>query len=90
MKSVKAITQDFMQSNLLCLLESVYEKRGANMKIGGISIILILGIMNFILLLFQISSGLRWVRVPMTFHRKIGITLFITAFIHGTLAILTQ
>jgi hypothetical protein len=60
------------------------------MKIGGVSIILILGMTNFILLLFQISSGLRWVRVPMTFHRKTGITLFITAFIHGTLAILTQ
>ena len=60
------------------------------MKIGGVSIILILGITNFILLLFQISSGLRWVRVPMTSHRKTGITLFITAFIHGTLAILAQ
>ena len=60
------------------------------MKIGGISIVLILGITNFILLLFQLSSGLRWIRVPMTIHRKTGITLFIIAFIHGTLAILTQ
>jgi hypothetical protein len=60
------------------------------MKIGGVSIILILGIANFLLLLFQISSGLRWVRVRMTIHRKTGITLFITALIHGTLAILTQ
>ena len=60
------------------------------MKIAGVSIILILGITNFILLLFQLSSGLRWVRVRMTFHRKTGITLFITAFIHGTLAILSQ
>jgi uncharacterized membrane protein len=67
-------------------------KKGGNsiMKISGVSIILILGITNFILLLFQLSSGLRWVRIPMTLHRKTGITLFITAFIHGTLAVLTQ
>jgi len=60
------------------------------MKIGGVSIILILGITKFVLLLFQLSSGVRWVRVPMTLHRKTGITLFITALIHGTLGILTQ
>lgn len=60
------------------------------MKIGGVSIVLILGICNFILLLFQISSGLRWIRVPMGVHRKTGITLFTTALIHGTLGILTQ
>ena len=60
------------------------------MKIGGVSIVLILGICNFILLFFQISSGLRWIRVPMGVHRKTGITLFITALIHGTLAISTQ
>jgi len=28
MKSVMAITQEFAQSNLLCLFRSVYEKRG--------------------------------------------------------------
>jgi len=60
------------------------------MKIDGISIVLILGITNFILLFFQLSSGLRWVRVPLTIHRKSGVTLIITAFIHGMLAVLTQ
>jgi hypothetical protein len=60
------------------------------MKILGGSIILILGFVNFILLFFQLSSGLRWIRVPITLHRKIGIILLITAFIHGTFAILTQ
>jgi len=60
------------------------------MKIGGISIILILGICNFLLLLFQVSSGLRWIKVPFGVHRKTGFTLFIIAIIHGTLAILTQ
>lgn len=60
------------------------------MKIGGISIILILGICNFLLLLFQVSSGLRWIKVPFRVHRKTGLTLFIIAIIHGTLAILTR
>jgi len=60
------------------------------MKIGGISIVLILGILNFLLVLFQISSGMRWVKVKMTLHRKTGITLLITAFFHGLLAILSD
>jgi hypothetical protein len=51
---------------------------------------LILGICNFVLLLWQLSSGLRWIRVPFGVHRKTGITLFITAIIHGTLAILAD
>jgi hypothetical protein len=59
------------------------------MKVGGVSIILILGIINFLLLLFQLNSGMRWIKVKMTFHRKTGITLLITAFFHGLLAILT-
>jgi len=60
------------------------------MKIAGVSIVFILGICNFLLLLFQISSGLRWIKVPMRIHRKTGITLFITALTHGTLGILSQ
>jgi hypothetical protein len=59
------------------------------MKIGGFSIVLILGIVNFLLLLFQLSSGLRWIRVKMTVHRKTGITLFIVALGHAILAYLT-
>ncbi|MBI5966575.1 MAG: hypothetical protein HY882_01770 [Deltaproteobacteria bacterium] len=58
------------------------------MKIGGVSIILILGIGNFVLLLFQLSSGLRWIKVPFNVHRKTGIALFVVAVIHATLAIL--
>ena len=88
---MKANTEEFLCSNPLCLLRFVYEKRrDSAMKIGGVSIILILGITNFVLFLLQLSSGLRWVRVPMTLHRKTGISLFITAFIHGTLALLAQ
>ncbi len=60
------------------------------MKIGGVSIILILGIINFLLLLFQVSSGMRWIKVKMTLHRKAGITLLVTAFFHGLLAILSD
>ena len=60
------------------------------MKIGGVSIILILGILNFVLLLFQMSSGLRWIKVPMKVHRKTGITLFLSALLHGTLAALAH
>jgi len=56
------------------------------MKIGDI--IPILGMVNFLLLLFQLSTGLRWIKTPSAVHRKTGITLFIAATIHGALAIL--
>ncbi|MDH4265967.1 MAG: hypothetical protein OEW45_10050 [Deltaproteobacteria bacterium] len=55
------------------------------MKIG--SIILILGVINFLLVLFQISTGLRFIKVPFTIHKRTGILLFITALIHGALAV---
>lgn len=58
------------------------------MAIGGISIILILGVVNFLLLLFQLASGLHWIKVPFGTHKKTGIALFVTATIHGLLAIL--
>jgi len=60
------------------------------MVIGGISIILILGFINFLLLLFQLSTGLRWIKVQFGVHRKTGVLLFIAAFIHGFLGILTN
>jgi hypothetical protein len=59
------------------------------MTVGGISIILILGIINFILILFQISTGRRRIRVPLRVHRTRGITLFFSGAIHALLAILT-
>lgn len=58
------------------------------MTIGGHSIILILGIINFFLLLFQLATGLRWIKVRFGTHKKTGILLFIVAFIHGFLAFL--
>lgn len=54
----------------------------------GVNIILILGIINFVLVLFQLLSGLRVFRINFKIHRGFGITLFITATIHGVLAIL--
>jgi hypothetical protein len=60
------------------------------MKIGGVSIILILGLINLLLLSLQLSSGLRWVKLPFGVHRKTGIALFVTALIHGILGIIAQ
>lgn len=60
------------------------------MVIGGISIILILGLINFVLLLFQLSTGLRWIKVKFGVHRKTGILLFILAGVHGMLGVLVS
>jgi hypothetical protein len=60
------------------------------MVVGGISMILILGVVNFLLLLFQLSTGLRWIKVPFGVHRKTGILLFIVAVVHGSLGILAN
>jgi len=56
--------------------------------IGGISIVLIIGIINFTLILFQLSSGLRLTKVSFLTHKKTGIALLISASLHGLLAIL--
>jgi len=58
------------------------------MVIGGISIILILGIINFLLLLFQLFTGLRWIKVKFGVHRATGILLFTTSCVHGFLGTL--
>jgi len=58
------------------------------MTVGGISIILFLGIVNFVLLLFQVSTGLRWINVPSGVHRKTGIAFFIIASVHGVLGLI--
>lgn len=60
------------------------------MAIGGISIILIFGIINFMLVLFQLASGLHFIKVPFGFHKNSGVVLFFTATIHGALAILVS
>ena len=60
------------------------------MKIGGVSIILILGLINMFLILFQLATGLRWINVPFRMHRKTGMILFISAALHGLLAYLAN
>ena len=60
------------------------------MKIGGVSIILILGVINMILILFQLSSGLRWIKISYGIHRRTGMILFISAALHGILAYLAN
>jgi hypothetical protein len=60
------------------------------MMIGGVSIILILGILNLLLILFQISTGLRWTKVPYKVHRGTGMILFVSAFLHACLAFLAN
>ncbi|MBM4338242.1 MAG: hypothetical protein FJ110_01735 [Deltaproteobacteria bacterium] len=60
------------------------------MNIGGISIILLLGILNFLLILFQLSTGLRWIKVPFGVHKKTGVTLLISATLHALGAFLTS
>lgn len=57
------------------------------MMIGGVSIILILGILNMFLILFQIGTGLRWIGVPFHVHRRTAIILFFSAALHAVLAI---
>jgi hypothetical protein len=60
------------------------------MTIGGVSIILIGGIINMALILFQLLSGLRYIKVPFGVHRKTGILLVFCAIIHGLLGFLAQ
>jgi len=60
------------------------------MTIGGISIILILGIVNFGLIAFQLLGGLHVIRAPFWSHKYMGILLCITATIHGVLALLVS
>jgi len=60
------------------------------MNVGGISIIFLLGVLNFILVLFQMSSGLRWIRVSLGLHKRTGITLVISATLHAILAYLAS
>ena len=60
------------------------------MSVGGVSIILILGILNLVLALFQFTTGMHWVKIPFRIHRASGILLVISALIHGSLAVLAD
>ena len=60
------------------------------MTIGGISIILLLGILNLGLLVFQLLSGLHRIKVKLGIHKKTGILLFCSAMIHAVLGFLVN
>ena len=50
--------------------------------------ILLLGILNLLLVVFQVSSGRRWIKVPLTWHRKGAVILLVSAVLHALLAII--
>jgi len=50
-------------------------------------LILPLGIINFLLVLVQILGGTKIIKVPLKVHRTLGITLGITALLHGAIAV---
>lgn len=58
------------------------------MQIERISLVQLLGIINFSLLMFQLCSGQHWIQVKIGIHRKVGLALVATASLHGLLAIL--
>jgi hypothetical protein len=60
------------------------------MNIAGISIILLLGVCNLLLVFFQLLSGLRIIKAGSKIHKKTGITLVVFALAHGLLAIFTH
>ncbi|MDI6844945.1 MAG: hypothetical protein QME28_02285 [Candidatus Saccharicenans sp.] len=60
------------------------------MTLAGISLVLLLGIINLILVVFQVSTGKKWLKVNFTWHRRLGILLLFTAIIHAVLAYLSR
>jgi hypothetical protein len=54
------------------------------------SIILVLGIINFLLLLFQLATGKHWIKVKFGVHRKAGVLLIVVAAVHGLIALLSD
>ena len=60
------------------------------MTIGGVSVILILGICNLLLVFFQAASGLRFIKVKLGVHKTTGLALLIFALTHGLLAFLAN
>lgn len=50
--------------------------------------ILWLGILNLLLVLFQISTGKRWIKVSFRWHKTGATVLLVSAVLHGLLALL--
>ncbi len=60
------------------------------MTISGVSLVLILGIVNLVLVLFQVSTGKKWLKVNFAWHRRLGLVLLLTATVHAVLAYLSH
>ena len=58
------------------------------MENEGSSLVQVLGLINFMLLLFQLFSGQHWIQVKIGIHRKVGMALVASASLHGLLAML--
>jgi hypothetical protein len=52
------------------------------------SLILPLGIINFLLVLIQVLSGLKIIKISYKAHKYCGIALGVFALLHGTIAII--
>lgn len=59
------------------------------MMAAGVSIIMALGILNLLLILFQIGTGLRWIKAPFVWHKRSAMVLAASAVVHAVLAFLT-
>ncbi len=53
---------------------------------AGITFAVIIGIINLLLVLFQVSTGKRWLKVNFIWHRRLGVVLLVTVVIHAILA----
>lgn len=58
------------------------------MNVLGVSLILLLGVLNLALILFQVSTGKKWLKVPFSAHRRAGFLLLVSALAHAVLAFL--
>ena len=53
---------------------------------AGKTFAVIIGIINLLLVLFQVSTGKRWLKVNFIWHRRLGVVLLVTVVIHAILA----
>jgi hypothetical protein len=53
---------------------------------AGKTFAVIIGTVNLLLVLFQVSTGKRWLKVNFIWHRRVGIVLLVTVVIHAILA----
>jgi steroid 5-alpha reductase family enzyme len=68
-------------------ISTAIKDAGGNKMNGlGKSLVIIFGIINLLLVIFQVSTGKRWLKVNFKWHRRLGVVLLITAIIHAVLA----